>query len=138
MIASVVAVATYRIPSASSYADLIGFSAAAVAVAERTVYTAGFTAVDADGGVVGPGDAYQQAHEALRKLGTTLGEAGLSLADITQTRMYLVNREDWAAVGRAHGEVFGEIRPAATMVVVAALLDERMLVEIEAVAVGST
>ncbi len=123
----------HRVRSTSPYARAIGFSAAATA--GQTVYTAGFTAVDAEGQLVGPGDAYRQAQEALRKLGATLAEAGAGLSDVVQTRTYLVKAADWAEVGRAHGEVFAEVLPAATMVVVAALLDERMLVEIEAVAV---
>ena len=130
---TVVVMVADRVSSTSPYASAIGFSAAAVA--GQTVYTAGFTAVDAEGHIVGPGDAYRQAQEALRKLGETLAEAGAGLSDVAQTRTYLVNVADWAEVGRAHGEVFADVLPAATMIVAAALLDERMLVEIEAVAV---
>lgn len=125
--------ATDRIRSTSRYAPEIGFSAAATA--GQTVYTAGFSAVDAEGQIVGPGDAYRQAQEALRKLASTLAEAGAGLSDVVHTRTYLVNAPDWPQVARAHGEVFADVLPAATMIVVAALLDERMLVEIEAVAV---
>ena len=74
----------------------------------------------------------------LRKLIDTLAAAGVEAADVVQTRIYLVAAADWVPVGRAHGEVFGDVRPAATMVVVAALLDPRMLVEIEAVAVRAS
>ncbi len=125
-----------RVRSNSRYAPAIGFSAAATA--GQTVYTAGFTAVDAEGQIVGPGNPYRQAQEALRKLGSTLAEAGADLSDVVQTRTYLVHAADWVEVGRAHGEVFADVLPAATMVVVAALLDDRMLVEIEAVAVRPT
>lgn len=133
---TVVVMATDRVRSNSRYASEIGFSAAAAA--GHIVYTAGFTAMDAEGQIVGPGDAYRQAQESLRKLGSTLRDAGASLSDVVQTRTYLVDAVDWAEVGRAHGEVFADVLPAATMVVVAALLDDRMLVEIEAVAVRPT
>jgi len=79
-------------------------------------------------------DAYDQAREALRKIGAALADAGARLDQVVQTRIYITRSENWEAVGRAHGEMFGGIRPAATMVVVAQLLDPRMLVEIEAVA----
>ena len=123
---------TRTVPSASPYADSIGFSAAVAT--ESLVFTAGFTSAS-ETGVVGVGDAYAQTVEALRKLLLALAEVGATAADVVQTRLYLTDAADWAAVGRAHGEVFDAVRPAATMVVVAALLDPAMLVEIEAVAV---
>ena len=90
------------------------------------------TAVADDGEVVGE-DAYTQAREALRKVEEALERTGARLEQVVQTRMFLADAADWEAVGRAHGEVFGEIRPAAAMLVTG-LLDPRMRVEIEAVA----
>ena len=119
-----------RVPSPSPYAPVIGFSAA-VRVGDL-VFVAGMTAVAHDGAIVGE-DAYTQAREALRKVQEALEGAGARLEQVVQTRMYLADAADWEAVGRAHGEVFGEIRPAAAMLVTG-LLDPRMRVEIEAVA----
>ena len=122
--------ADHRVPSSSPYAGPIGFSAAVRA--GDWVLVAGTTAV-ADQGEV-KGGAYDQAREALRKIAAALGDAGASLDQVVQTRMYLTDVALWEEVGRAHGEAFGDVRPAATMVGVAALLDPRMLVEIEALA----
>ena len=119
-----------RIPSPSPYAPVIGFSAAVRA--GDLVFVAGITAVTADGAMEGD-DAYTQARAALRKVGEALEAAGARLDQVVQTRMYLTDAADWEAVGRAHGEVFAEIRPAAAMLVTG-LLDPRMRVEIEAVA----
>ena len=95
------------------------------------VWVAGTTAVDAEGHVVGEGDAYAQAAFIFRKIEGALREAGASLQDVVRTRMYLVSLEDETAVGRAHAEVFAGIRPAATMIQIAGLVDERLRVEIE-------
>ena len=119
-----------RVPSPSPYAPVIGFSAAVRA--GDLVFVAGITAVTADGSIVGE-DAYTQAREVLRKVGEALEAAGARLDQVVQTRMYLTDASDWEAVGRAHGEVFAEVRPAAAMLVTG-LLDPRMRVEIEAVA----
>jgi enamine deaminase RidA (YjgF/YER057c/UK114 family) len=119
-----------RIPSSSRYSPVIGFSAAVRA--GNWVIVAGTTAIDSAGTLVGNGP-YEQAREALRKIGEALTAAGASFADVVSTRTYLTRADDWEEVGRAHGEIFGDIRPASTMVVVA-LLDPRMVVEIEAVA----
>jgi enamine deaminase RidA (YjgF/YER057c/UK114 family) len=123
-------VTTARVPSPSPYAPVIGFSAAVRA--GDLVFVAGMTAVTGDGAIVGD-DAHTQAREALRKVGQALEAAGARLEDVVQTRMYLTDAADWEAVGRAHGEVFAEVRPAAAMLVTG-LLDPRMRVEIEAVA----
>lgn len=96
------------------------------------VWVAGTTAVDAEGRIVGEGDAYAQAAFILRKIETALKEAGAELADVVRTRMYLVSLDDEEAVGRAHAEVFRDIRPAATMIQIAGLVDPRLRVEIEA------
>jgi enamine deaminase RidA (YjgF/YER057c/UK114 family) len=121
-----------RIESDSRYAATIGFSKAVRA--GGLVFTAGVTAVGPDGVVVGDKDPYLQAREALRKAVAALADCGADVADVLQTRMYLVDPAHWGDVGRAHAEVFGGNRPAATMVVVKELLDPRMLIEIEVVA----
>lgn len=121
---------TINVTSPSPYAEPIGFSAAVRA--GEWVVVAGTTAVTAAGEISGA--AYEQAREALRKIAAALGEAGATLDQVVQTRMYLTDVSLWEEVGRAHGEAFGEVRPAATMVGVATLLDPRMLVEIEALA----
>lgn len=120
-----------RIPSASPYAPVIGFSAAVRA--GDWVHVAGMTAVDADGEIVGVDDPAAQTRATLRKIGDALAAAGSSLDDVVRTRIYLTQASDWEAVGRAHGDVFGDARPAASMLVTG-LLDPRMRVEIEAVA----
>lgn len=117
-----------RISSGSPYEPRIGFSRA-VAVGNR-VLVSGTAPVWPDGSC--DPDPAVQARRCLEIIATALTEAGLSLAHVVRTRIYLVDAADADAVGRAHGEVFGDIRPAATMVVVAALLDERWRVEIEA------
>jgi enamine deaminase RidA (YjgF/YER057c/UK114 family) len=82
-----------------------------------------------------PGDAYQQARRCLEIIAGALDEAGTDVKHVVRTRMFLIRREDWEDVGRAHGEVFADVRPASTMVVVQGFIDPRWLVEIEADAV---
>lgn len=120
-----------RIPSGSPYEPLIGFSRA-VRVGDRVVVS-GTGPIWPDG-TVDP-DPQAQAARCLTIILDALAAAGVGAADVVRTRMFLVDAADWEAVGRAHGAIFGEARPAATMVVVAALLDHRWRVEIEAEAI---
>jgi enamine deaminase RidA (YjgF/YER057c/UK114 family) len=117
------------VSSGSPYEPTIGFSRA---VRDgRHVFVAGTCAVMPDGADP-PSDAYGQARRCLEIILAALAEAGATPEDVVRTRTFLLSAEDWENVGRAHGEVFGEVRPASTMIVVSALLDPRWLVEIEA------
>jgi enamine deaminase RidA (YjgF/YER057c/UK114 family) len=121
------------IPGHSPYEAVVGFSRAVVA--GGAVHVAGTAPIPADGEP--PEGAYEQARLCLEIIAAALERAGARLQDVVRTRIYLVDVDDWQEVARAHGEVFAEIRPASTCVVVSALLDPRFLVEIEADAVTS-
>ena len=122
------------ISSGSPYEPIVGFSRA-VRVGKH-VYVAGTAPVMPDGADP-PENAYGQARRCLEIIAAALSEAGASLEDVVRTRVYLVRAEDFDGVGRAHGELFGDIRPANTTVLAGGLLDPRWLVEMEAEAVVS-
>jgi enamine deaminase RidA (YjgF/YER057c/UK114 family) len=122
-----------NISSGAPWEGVVGYSRA-VRVG-NLVEVAGTTAVDPQGKVVGAGDAAQQARYILAKIANALAEAGASLEDVVRTRLFVTDISQWEAIGRVHGEFFGDIRPAATMVQVEALISPELLVEIEATAV---
>lgn len=101
----------------------------------NVIEVAGTTAVDETGAVIGLDDPYRQAKYALEKIGRALGEAGAGFGDVIRTRIFVTDITRWEEVGRAHGEVFSEVRPASTLVQVASLVRPDLLVEIEATAV---
>lgn len=112
---------------------IVGYSRA-VRVGQL-VYVSGTTATDEAGNIVGPGDAGRQTEQALANIVAALRAVGAELKHVVRTRIFVADIDDWEAIGRAHGAVFGEIRPATSMVEVARLINHEMLVEIEADAV---
>lgn len=121
--------ARMNISSGSRFEATVGYSRA-VRVGPY-VHVAGTTAIDRSCTVTGSGDAYAQTKFILRKIEDALGEAGASMSQVVRTRMFVTDISRFDEIGRAHGEVFSQIRPASTMVEVKALVDPEMLIEIE-------
>ncbi len=119
-----------KFSSGAKWEDIVGYSRA-IRVGER-IYVTGTTALDEYGNLVGEGDAYAQSVQAIRNLEKVLRRAGAALEHVVRTRMFVTDITLWEDYGRAHGEFFKTIKPCATMVEVRALIDPRMLIEIEA------
>lgn len=118
-----------NISSGAPWESIVGYSRA-VCIGNH-IWVSGTTATDENGNVVGKGDAAAQTRYALQKIEKALAQAGASFKDVVRTRMFVTDIAEWEAIGRVHGEFFGAVRPAATMVQVSKLIDPDHLIEIE-------